>query len=108
MGTAAREVIHAYEPIADLHDRHPGWTLIRRPLGMVAEMYNWPRKIAILDLLRWEIDRPLLVAHMVAHLDLGHIGGCVPLTRLECELAMDLARINLDRQFEREMLHTLG
>ncbi len=62
-----------YDPVADLAQRHPDWTVCRVHLGWgIRETLCLRRRVILLDVAGSPADARSSLAHAVAHVDLDH------------------------------------
>lgn len=87
-----------YNPYQDLRNRYPGWKLTIADLGGIGEMICYRERLILID--EGVVDRTLLVAHVLAHLDL-HLGQMSEqFTEDQESDAEGLALMRLDREPE--------
>lgn len=86
----------AYDPGAELSAKWPGWKVSPRPLEGIPEVWSVRRKTVLLDEGWYGRDPDMALAHVLAHLDLGHHLR-MPLAARDEADADGLAMLRLDR-----------
>lgn len=98
----ATRTINIYDPIIDLGRRHPEWTVLISRLHGIGEVVDFSKRLLLIDP---DPGREVYgVAHVLAHLDLGHVKACGggAFTKQQERDADWLARLRLDEQEQRE------
>lgn len=89
-------MLATHDPLAELRLRWPGWKVSPRRLDGIPEVWSVGRRIVLLDRGWCGRDAALALAHVLAHLDLGHHLR-MPLTEQDEADADGLAMLRLDR-----------
>lgn len=95
-------LIHAYDPLLDLADRHPKWRIEATRLHGIGEVVDVPRHLILID--PGKRGSQYAVAHALAHLDLGHVNRCGggSFTDQQERDAHWLASMRMDSEADRE------
>jgi hypothetical protein len=93
--------VNTYD-VKDDVKRWSGWTFLPVPLaGVMKEAISAKRKTALICQEWYERDEDGALAHVIAHLDLGHHEAGGKVSAEEEAMAEWLARVRLDREGTR-------